>query len=255
MGTPQAFVPQASRGCAGPPGPRKPVARMTEAEKTRALLVDELTGLGNRRAWEDRERRPVQAMLDVEGLKWVNDNVGWQAGDALLRVVAAAICDDGMRGYRLGGDEFVFEGEDEAEVASAIDRIRARLRGASIVAVGSDGTRRQLRGPRIHAGIGRSFDEAAATLRAAKKAGIAGGERAARGARPHGLADEASLGARVTGALQVVRRFLGRADGPTFRFYLRALREADPGFGDKRQGSASGMSLEWLVRNARRTAS
>jgi len=44
---------------------------------------DELTGLGNRRAWEEGSRRPVQAMLDVEGLKWVNDNLGWAAGDEL----------------------------------------------------------------------------------------------------------------------------------------------------------------------------
>ena len=49
--------------------------------------------------------------------------------------------------------------------------------------------------------------------------------------------------------------FLGRADGPTYRFYLRALREAEPGFGAEPQRSGSWMSLEWLVRNARRTAS
>ena len=94
----------------GPAVPRKRVEQMTEEEKTRALLVDVLTGLGNRWAWEDQDRRQVQAMLDVEGLKWVNDNVGWQAGDELLRVVASAICNEGVRGYRLGGDEFVFEG-------------------------------------------------------------------------------------------------------------------------------------------------
>jgi GGDEF domain-containing protein len=239
---------------------------MTEEEKTRALLVDELTGLGNRRAWEDRERLPVVAMFDVEGLKWINDNVGWPAGDELLRVVASAICDEGVRGYRLGGDEFVFEGENEAEVASAIDRIRGRVRGAAIVAVGGDGSRRRLRGPRVYAGMGRSLDEAAFTLRAAKKAGIAGGERAVRGARPHGLAEtalapgsgrrpEAGLGARVAAAFRAVRRFLGRADGPTYRFYLRALREAEPTFGAETQPSGNWMSLEWLVRNARRTSS
>ena len=51
---------------------RKRVEQMTQDEKVRALLTDELTGLGNRRAWEEGSRRPVQAMLDVEGLKWVN---------------------------------------------------------------------------------------------------------------------------------------------------------------------------------------
>jgi GGDEF domain-containing protein len=264
MGTEHQEVSHPIRVDVRPPAPRKRVAQMTDEEKTRALLVDELTGLGNRRAWEDREGMPVLAMLDVEGLKWINDNVGWRAGDELLRVVASAIGDAGVRGYRLGGDEFAFEGGNETDVAGAIGRIRERLGEASIVAIGGDGCRRRLRGPRIHAGIGRSVDEASATLRAAKKAGIAVGERARRGARPRGLAETAvapsggrgpGLGARVAAALRSVRRFLGRAEGPTYRFYLQALREADPGFGGETERSASGMSLEWLVRNARRAAS
>ena len=53
----------------GTPGLRKPVALMTEAEKTRALLIDELTGLGSRRAWDDRDRMPARAMLDIEGAR------------------------------------------------------------------------------------------------------------------------------------------------------------------------------------------
>jgi GGDEF domain-containing protein len=239
---------------------------MTEEEKTRALLVDELTGLGNRRAWEDRERLPVVAVFDVEGLKWVNDNVGWPAGDELLRAVAAAICAEGVHAYRLGGDEFVFEGGEESVVAVQIEQIRGRLREASIEALSRDGSCRRLRGPRIHAGIGRSLDQAASALRDAKKAGVASGERAARGTRPRGLAEVAGtpgsgpqtapgLVSRVAAAFDAVRRFLGRADGPTYRFYLRALREADHAFDDGTQGSTSRMSLDWQVRNARRTLS
>jgi len=259
-------MPRAGCGCARPPAPRKRVAQMTEEEKTRALLVDELTGLGNRRAWEDRERLPVLAMLDVEGLKWVNDNVGWPAGDELLRAVAAAIRAEGVRAYRLGGDEFAFEGAGEVAVSAAIDRIRERLRDASIETIGRAGSCRRLRGPRIHAGIGRSLDQAASALRDAKKAGVASGERAARGTRPRGLAEVArtpgsgpqtapGLVVRVAAAFGAVRRFLGRADGPTYRFYLRALREADHAFDNGTQGSTSRMSLDWLVRNARRTSS
>jgi diguanylate cyclase (GGDEF)-like protein len=263
MSAAQLTVPQAGCGCATPPAqPRKRVAQMTEEEKTRALLVDELTGLGNRRAWEDRQRLPVLAMLDVEGLKWVNDNVGWPAGDELLRAVAAAMRAEGVRACRLGGDEFVFEGAEEVVVAAQIDRIRGRLRDASIEAIVPDGSCRRLRGPRIHAGMGRSLDQAASALRDAKKAGVASGERAARGTRPRGLAEVArtpdsapGLVLRVAGAFEAVRRFLGRADGPTYRFYLRALREADHAFDDGTQGSTSRMSLDWQVRNARRTSS
>jgi diguanylate cyclase (GGDEF)-like protein len=220
---------------------RKRVEQMTEDEKVRALLTDELTGLGNRRAWEEGSRRPVQAMLDVEGLKWVNDNLGWAAGDELLRAVATVIREEGVVGYRLGGDEFVFEGEDRASLQAAVDRISGRLGAAGIETTLPDGSTRRLKGARVHAGIGRSLDEADAALNSAKKAGIAAGERAERGDRPRGLSE-----ARVLS-------FLKRAEPPDLRFFLRAFREADPDFGEEKDPDPGGdiMSREWLIRNMR----
>jgi diguanylate cyclase (GGDEF)-like protein len=220
---------------------RKRVEQMTEDEKMRALLTDELTGLGNRRAWEEGNRRPVQAMLDVEGLKWVNDNLGWAAGDALLRAVASAIREEGVVGYRLGGDEFVFEGEDRASIQAAVDRIGRRLGAAGIEAKLSHGTTRRLKGARVHAGVGRSLDEADAALNSAKKAGIAAGERAARGDRPRGLWE-----ARVL-------PFFKRTEPRDLRFFLQAFREADPDFGKEKDSNPGGdiMSREWLIRNMR----
>jgi diguanylate cyclase (GGDEF)-like protein len=81
--------------------------------------VDELTGLYNRRAYEDdivehndtvTERNFVFVSLDVNGLKKVNDTLGHIAGDELL--VGAASCMKQCFGpygkiYRIGGDEFV----------------------------------------------------------------------------------------------------------------------------------------------------
>ena len=220
---------------------RKRVEQMTEDERVRALLTDELTGLGNRRAWEERDRRPVQAMLDVEGLKWVNDNLGWAAGDALLRAVASAIREEGVVGYRLGGDEFVFEGEDRASIQAAVDRIGVRLGAAAIEARLSHGSTRRLKGARVHAGIGRSLDEADAALNSAKKAGIAAGERADRGDRPRGLSEVRVLS------------FFKRTPRADLRFFLRALREADPDFGAEKDPDPGGdiMSREWLIRNMR----
>lgn len=63
------------------------------------------------------------------------------------------------------------------------------------------------------------------------------------------------LRAPVAAILRSVAHFLGRVDGPTYRFYLQALREADPAFGKEAQTSESWMSLEWLVRDARRSGS
>lgn len=83
-------------------------------------LSDSLTGLGNRRALEQDLKRELNrasrhghpltvAVIDVDGLKAVNDSQGHHAGDALLRRVATAIrttVRDEDVGYRLGGDEF-----------------------------------------------------------------------------------------------------------------------------------------------------
>jgi diguanylate cyclase (GGDEF)-like protein len=81
---------------------------------------DQLTGLPNRRAWDAaagaaldaaaRSGRPLTiAMLDLDGLKLVNDHLGHQAGDLLLRSAAAAWATVLRRTdvlCRLGGDEF-----------------------------------------------------------------------------------------------------------------------------------------------------
>ncbi len=85
-----------------------------------AALSDPLTGLGNRRSFErDLSARQAQAsrqeqplavmMLDLDGLKTVNDVQGHDRGDALLRGFSALLVQAFRQGdqvYRLGGDEF-----------------------------------------------------------------------------------------------------------------------------------------------------
>ncbi|HEU4851804.1 MAG TPA: EAL domain-containing protein [Telluria sp.] len=82
---------------------------------------DELTGLPNRTLVSQRLEVAIAqahhdgttlavAFIDLDGFKLVNDGLGHQAGDELLRVVSArmrrAVGDDAMLG-RFGGDEFV----------------------------------------------------------------------------------------------------------------------------------------------------
>ena len=83
--------------------------------------IDTLTGLGNRLAFnvmiEEITRRenadPAQgtwqiAMIDLDGLKQVNDSQGHERGDELLQKVGEGLAGLGdlIRAFRLGGDEF-----------------------------------------------------------------------------------------------------------------------------------------------------
>ncbi|WP_221090377.1 GGDEF domain-containing protein [Deinococcus aquaedulcis] len=81
-----------------------------------AALQDALTGLNNRRAFETdlnslvaREQPFGVIMMDLDGLKAVNDALGHEAGDQLLRLFGQGLRSHmraGDRCYRLGGDEF-----------------------------------------------------------------------------------------------------------------------------------------------------
>ena len=103
--------------------------------------TDPLTGLANRRAFEQAlEQRLAAAppetfavlMLDVDGLKQVNDARGHAAGDAVLKRVASVLS-GGLRetdlATRWGGDEFllVLPGVDQVGALSLARRIGGTL--------------------------------------------------------------------------------------------------------------------------------
>jgi diguanylate cyclase (GGDEF)-like protein len=105
-------------------GYRRLVERAREAELARLAeeaLTDSLTGLGNHRAFHEDLRREIArrtrsascfslVMLDLNGLKQLNDRLGHQAGDERIQAVADCLRST-MRAtdtaYRTGGDEFM----------------------------------------------------------------------------------------------------------------------------------------------------
>ncbi len=104
---------------------------------TEFALTDELTGLPNRRAWDERIDQAVRepgsvcvAILDLDHFKAYNDRHGHQAGDRFLKEAAAAwrrrLRPTDMLA-RYGGEEFVvLLREDDLETArTVIDRLRA----------------------------------------------------------------------------------------------------------------------------------
>ncbi len=89
-------------------------------------------------ARSERDGSPLACLiLDLDDFKHVNDSRGHQAGDELLRRVAAILQQD-LRPYdqvaRYGGDEFVLllPGSDEGEAA----RVAGRIRDAALAETG-----------------------------------------------------------------------------------------------------------------------
>ena len=93
------------------------VQRLSDAR--RQAVTDELTGLGNRRyVFEhgeqrlqaaDRSERLALLLIDLDNFKEVNDTLGHQAGDQVLRETARRLASRIGRSdllARLGGDEF-----------------------------------------------------------------------------------------------------------------------------------------------------
>ena len=106
----------------------------------RLIEVDVLTGLLNRRGFDERIRRvlqrgaahaPVLALLDVDHFKRINDNFGHAVGDAVLSGIGERLRET-LRpvdlAVRLGGEEFAVVWP-QAE-ADAEQRLGERLRDA-----------------------------------------------------------------------------------------------------------------------------
>lgn len=106
--------------------------------------TDPVTGLTNRRGFDERFRREVEqarrlrrplslVVCDLDRFKAVNDGLGHEEGDAALRRAAVAIA-EGTRGSdivaRLGGEEFavLLPETDERGAYSVAERIRDSVR-------------------------------------------------------------------------------------------------------------------------------
>jgi diguanylate cyclase (GGDEF)-like protein len=121
-------------------------AHLTFAEQvppaTKESLHDVLTGLPNRRAFEQRLGSEVArirrhggtlalCLIDLDDFQEVNDTLGHPVGDEVLRAVARRL--ERIRGedisFRIGGDEFavIFSGIDETGARKAARRLESGI--------------------------------------------------------------------------------------------------------------------------------
>jgi diguanylate cyclase (GGDEF)-like protein len=124
---------------------RELAKQKAEAKLQQMALIDELTGLPNRRLLFDRltqglararreNHRMALLFIDLDGFKLVNDNLGHGVGDTLLFEVAKRLCARSRESdtvARIGGDEFsvilnhIQENDDANKVAeSLLDALR-----------------------------------------------------------------------------------------------------------------------------------
>ncbi|HMR32355.1 MAG TPA: GGDEF domain-containing protein [Geminicoccaceae bacterium] len=150
--------------------------------------IDPLTGLPNRRAFQERGELllaaahryghpAVIACLDLDGFKVINDTKGHAEGDRALRALAAILAGQTRAAdlvARLGGDEFaVLLIETEADAAaSLLERLRLQIDAAmrakhwpTTVTIGAACFRRP------PASLDEAVRRADASLYAAKRAG------------------------------------------------------------------------------------
>jgi diguanylate cyclase (GGDEF)-like protein len=110
-----------------------------------AARIDPVTGIANRRAWNEATahaalrfaanpmgRSVTVVLADVDGLKRVNDTIGHDAGDELIRAAARALTSAAPPGAlvaRVGGDEFGMLVADRSEIGA--EEVVQRIRGAA----------------------------------------------------------------------------------------------------------------------------
>lgn len=148
-----------------------------------AALVDDLTGIGNRRAFKvdlDREVSRAQrygetltlAILDIDDFKILNDRNGHMHGDGVLAQVAALLASlrSEDRAYRIGGDEFAaILPHTTADMGSeTLQRLRSEIQSRIVGCTVSVGLA-TLTGPNCHAAALQA--QADAAMYAGKRAG------------------------------------------------------------------------------------
>lgn len=141
---------------------RKRVDEMSPEERANALLTsDKASGIGNDRAYQEAiqnttdptkpKRRAVQTMMDLDSLKWVNDNWGHEVGDTFIHALGSKLKELGIEGYHLSGDEFAAQFDNESQANEQMNRLRDIFKNATIT------VEYESKEPRVFQGMGFSF--------------------------------------------------------------------------------------------------
>jgi diguanylate cyclase (GGDEF)-like protein len=153
---------------------------LSAEEQASKALLEPNTLLPNKMAWKNTPKAPFVAEVDVDGLKWVNDNMGHLAGDELLQKLGKALNDAAPgKVYHIGGDEFAIRGNSAEEIEAAVSKAKELLKGVKI----SSG-KYTYTGPTFGYGVAADYKTADTNLQARKEADTKAGLRPERGTQP-----------------------------------------------------------------------
>ncbi len=169
-----------------------------------SLETDELTGLGNRRAFEKqgaqwladcrRQDRPMSVLaIDLDHFKQINDEYGHSVGDDILRLVAQTLRSTTRESdlcVRMGGEEFlaVLPGADLSRAMECGERIRLAIAALRACAKATD----------------KSALESDGAVKVTASIGVAGVGRGATLQSAYQAADEALYAAKQAGRNRVL---------------------------------------------------
>ena len=123
-------------------------ANRVQRELQRQATVDALTGLPNRRAFDDALQRTMETagrsahavgllLIDIDHFKRINDTLGHAQGDAVLREVARRVSSTlrhAEQAARIGGEEFaaILTDPDDASLRDVAERVRESVRAQPV---------------------------------------------------------------------------------------------------------------------------
>jgi len=148
---------------------RKFVAEMSQKAQRHAEFVSGMTGLPNRRAFDERSTSPFVAMSDVDNLKPMNDRYGYSIGDMLIRRFAEVLMSVGLDAYHHLGGTFLCKGESYQELNVKLSEARQILRQQPFSVYDVDGRVIAIESTEFSFGIGTTIEEAEISLSHQKK--------------------------------------------------------------------------------------
>lgn len=194
------------------------------------------------------ELKSVQAFADADNFKAVNDRLGHDVGDSVIRnmgeLFARELGDGNV--YHRGGDEFVLQADSPEQLDEAMSRVRDTLGRATLRATLEDGTTVEQRGVGFSYGHGPTIQEAESAQFADKEARKQSGLRADRGA---------AAGEQVAAEPVPIRGEVG-TPGPEADQGRVDPAEVTPSVGTKAASVAARRALEGrapIVKDAART--